>query len=264
MSLDDVRATWEKIGRDDPFWGVLTWEGTEHGKWDIEEFFSEGEREVAAFMDEARALRALPEVKDVLDFGCGVGRLSRALATRFESVTGLDVSAPMVEQATRLVTAGHPNATFQVSISARLPFSDNSFDLVLSNIVLQHMPPKLARGYIREFLRVLRPEGVAIFQIPSENRMGSTSANPLLRAAMNALPSQVREEIHRRRVPDGPRDLPMNGIPRAKVLRFVERHGGRVIACIEDTAAGVNWRSFHYIVRVSRNGSRRDSRLTSG
>jgi SAM-dependent methyltransferase len=45
-------------------------------------------------------------------------------------------------------------------------FDDGSFDFILSLIVLQHMEPELMRGYLREFLRVLRPGGVAFFDVP--------------------------------------------------------------------------------------------------
>jgi len=254
VGLDDVRATWERVGRDDPLWAVLSWEGTEFGKWDVEEFFAHGEHEVDTFLTEARLVGADPAYGDALDFGCGVGRLSRALAKRFDRVTGVDVSAAMVEQANRLVAGENPNTTFVVNTERRLPFPSGSFDFVLTNIVLQHMPPSLAQGYIREFLRVLRPAGVVIFQVPSASRHRSTHSNPLVGIAVNALPSQWREEMYRRRGPKGARDLPMHGIPRPKVLRFVERHGGCVVACIEDEAAGAGWRSFHYIVRSEPPG----------
>ena len=46
-------------------------------------------------------------------------------------------------------------------------FGDASFDLVYSNIVLQHMPPELARAYLAEFFRVVREGGFVVFQIPS-------------------------------------------------------------------------------------------------
>jgi SAM-dependent methyltransferase len=252
MGLGHVQETWDRMGRDDPFWAVLSWEGTEHAKWDVAEFFAHGEREVAGFLAEARVVQASPTFDEALDFGCGVGRLSRALAERFSAVTGVDVSQPMIDQANRLVASQHANCRFLVNTQQQLPFPDDSFDLVLTNIVLQHLPAHLAQGYVREFLRVIRPTGIVIFQIPSHRRYRSTNRNRLVRAASDALPSQWREEIHRRRGSMGPRDLPMHGIPRAKVLRFVERHGGRVVACVEDEAAGPNWRSFHYIVRASR------------
>ena len=249
MDLEDVRTTWENIGRDDPFWGVLSWQGTEDGRWDLDEFYGLGEKDIAAFFEEARVVGAEPRREAALDFGCGVGRLSRALATRFTTVHGVDISAPMVEQAQRLVGAEFANCTFQVSTSERLPYAAGSFDLVVSNLVLQHMPPRLAQRYVGEFLRVLARDGVAIVQVPSEQRQGASSRNPVVRFAMNALPSKWREEIMRRRGVPGPRDLPMHGIPRSKMLRGIERRGGQVVACIEDGAAGQNWRSFHYIVR---------------
>ena len=45
--------------------------------------------------------------------------------------------------------------------------ADGSADLVHSSVVLQHIPPELAEGYIREFLRVAKPGGGLIFQVPS-------------------------------------------------------------------------------------------------
>jgi hypothetical protein len=66
---------------------------------------------------------------------------------------------------------------------------------------------------------------------------------------LNALPSQWREELHRRRAGHDLRNLTMHGVPANAVTRFVERNGGRVVARIEDTAAGPNWRSYHYVVR---------------
>jgi len=248
VGLDEVRSTWEEIGRDDPFWAVLSWPGRERGAWDLEEFFAQGEREVAAFLDEVSVVGLPLRFGSVLDFGCGVGRLSRALATRFERVHGIDISAPMIEQARRLVGAQHANCEFTVSSERTLPFAPGTFDALMSNIVLQHMPSKLARSYISEFVRVLKPGGVAIFQVPARQIGGSRSANPLVRGAMNALPSQWREEIMRRRAKPDARNLPMHGTPRAKVVRTVERRGARVAACIEDRAAGANWRSFHYLV----------------
>jgi SAM-dependent methyltransferase len=255
VDLNDVRTTWEVIGRDDPFWAVLSWEGTEHGNWDVERFFAEGEREVESFLTQARAVNASPAFGAALDFGCGVGRLARALAGHFDTVTGVDVSAPMIEQANRLVASEHPNCRFVVNTEPWLPFAPASFDFVLTNIVLQHMPPSLARGYIREFLRVLRPGAIAILQVPAQSTWKSTK--PLVGPFINLLPPRGREEIYRRRRARDARDLPMHSIPRARVIRFIERAGGRVLACIDDGAGGPDWRSFHYIVRAAPGAKRR-------
>jgi ubiquinone/menaquinone biosynthesis C-methylase UbiE len=249
MSLERVRATWETMGQEDPLWAVLSTDGMEGGAWDIEQFYALGERDVAQFLAEAQVLGAEPARGDALDFGCGVGRMTLALGSRFERVVGLDISAPMIELADKVVVPKAPNCTFVVSTEERLPFGDASFDFVLTNIVLQHMPPALAKGYIREFMRVLRPGAICVFQIPSEDLGRSESTIPGVARAMNALPSQWREELHRRRGGYDVRNLPMHGVPTNQVRKFVERNGGRVVACIDDVAAGPSWRSYHYVVR---------------
>src|SRR5436853_440938 len=103
-----------------------------------------------------------------LDFGCGAGRLTRALSPRFVECVGLDISENMLEIARRL-NADRENCCFQLNTRGDLScFADGEFDLVVSDIVLQHMPStNLIKSYISEFLRVLHPGGLAIFQLPS-------------------------------------------------------------------------------------------------
>ena len=88
-----------------------------------------------------------------LDFGCGVGRLTRALAAHFDSCDGVDVAASMIDRARELNDNGervrfHHNDTPDLRL-----FGDESFDFILALIVLQHMEPELMRGYMREFVR---------------------------------------------------------------------------------------------------------------
>ncbi len=103
----------------------------------------------------------------VMDFGCGVGRLSRALAEHFEQVVGVDVAAPMIARARR----EHPHrgrVEYHLNLRCDLSaWASESFDVVLSLITLQHMPPKLMAGYLAEFVRVCRPEGLVCVQVPT-------------------------------------------------------------------------------------------------
>jgi SAM-dependent methyltransferase len=75
----------------------------------------------------------------------------------------------MVEQA-RAATSDVPNLTFVANERSDLAvFADDSFDFVYTARVLQHMPtPDLAMAYIAEFVRVLRPGGVACFHVPAK------------------------------------------------------------------------------------------------
>jgi SAM-dependent methyltransferase len=105
-----------------------------------------------------------------LDFGCGVGRLTQALAKHFSRVVGIDVSEPMVAHARRLNRHGE-RVTYYANPRADLRVvGDARFDVVYTDLVLQHMPPAQALGYIAEFVRVLRPGGFLVFQLPSHKR----------------------------------------------------------------------------------------------
>lgn len=162
LSLETHQQQWDELAQLDPLFAILTEKEKQYGKWDPEEFFASGRVEIARLMascgfqagDNGRAL----------DFGCGVGRLSRTLRAYFGEVYGVDISEEMVELAQRFT----PSCTFLLNEAAHLgAFPDDSFDFIYSNIVLQHQPSKeVARGYIREFVRVLKPAGRAVFQIP--------------------------------------------------------------------------------------------------
>jgi 2-polyprenyl-3-methyl-5-hydroxy-6-metoxy-1,4-benzoquinol methylase len=168
-NVNDLAREWNEIADVDPMWAILSRPDKKHSKWSAEEFFATGR-------DEIDAAIALVEKSDVelkwdaaLDFGCGVGRLSVALSDRFGSVTGVDISSSMIDQA-RTSWTSKSNLTFVVNERRDLTvFADSSFDFVYSARVLQHMPtPPLALDYIAEFVRVLRPGGVACFQVPAK------------------------------------------------------------------------------------------------
>jgi ubiquinone/menaquinone biosynthesis C-methylase UbiE len=104
----------------------------------------------------------LGEDKAVLDIGCGIGRFVEALAPRTQHVTGVDISAVMLERA-RERCAHLANVTLLL-ISGRdlAPLSDGSFDLVLAADVFPYLVEaggSLVERYIRETTRVLRPGG---------------------------------------------------------------------------------------------------------
>jgi ubiquinone/menaquinone biosynthesis C-methylase UbiE len=99
--------------------------------------------------------------RNVLDFGCGTGRLSVALAPLVARATGVDLSPKMIEVARRRA-AGIANTVFAVSEGWALPFPDASFDLV---VAVDSMPyvvglgAELLRATAAEMTRALRPDG---------------------------------------------------------------------------------------------------------
>jgi ubiquinone/menaquinone biosynthesis C-methylase UbiE len=157
-----TQREWEDLAELDPFWAILSDKGRQFGRWDIEEFFASGQREIDNLMEVCGFTRGASG--RVLDFGCGVGRLSRALRPYFEEVYGVDISEEMI----RLASQQTASCKFLVNQTDDLHlFQSDFFDFVYSNIVLQHQRSKdLAMAYIREFIRVIRPNGTIVFQIP--------------------------------------------------------------------------------------------------
>ena len=104
--------------------------------------------------------------EEVLDIGCGVGRMTRALAKRVRFVHGLDVSSEMLRLA-REHNAGLENADWLHGDGTSLAVvGDASVDGVFSHVVFQHLPQaEMTLGYVREMGRVLRPGGWALFQV---------------------------------------------------------------------------------------------------
>ena len=159
---------WDDLAELDPLWAVLSEPAFTHGGGSVEEFFSTGAGEVSGALDVARELGRPVRFGRALDFGCGVGRLSRALAARFERCTAVDVSRKMLDAA-RQLNADVPNIEFVLNSRSDLSmFENRSFDLVYSSIVLQHLSSRSEiERFVSELVRVTAASGLAIFQIPS-------------------------------------------------------------------------------------------------
>lgn len=168
MDLSRQYEEWEELASLDPYWAILTEPGKKFGKWNLAEFFLSGQREIEIVMSKAKALNLPRRRIQALDFGCGVGRLTRALATHFETVYGVDISEIMVAKAQEL-NSTHPKCKFVANRAADLRlFRDGIFDMVYTGRVLQHIP---SRGpillLISEFMRILADEGLLVFQLPT-------------------------------------------------------------------------------------------------
>jgi ubiquinone/menaquinone biosynthesis C-methylase UbiE len=108
---------------------------------------------VTRSVGEAIAERVDTQGKRILDLCCGQGDLTALLAERGGEVVGLDFSPLMLEKAEEAV----PDVTFQQGDAADLPFAEKSFDSVVCNFGMMHLPdqPKV----LTEIKRVLRPGG---------------------------------------------------------------------------------------------------------
>jgi SAM-dependent methyltransferase len=225
--IDGERRDWEEIAAEDPFWAVLSFPGQKYGRWDIERFFETGEREVAEVMSRAEQLSHPAGRELALDFGCGLGRLTRALAQRFETAVGLDISEQMINGA-RDLNGGVSGCEFQINPWPDLrDFPDDSFDLVYTGRVLQHLPGRSdVERYLAEFLRVVRGDGLVAFQLPHELPMRAR-LEPRRRLYLMLRRMGVSSHFLYWRLGLHPNRI--LSVPTSGVVEFLASHGGRIL-----------------------------------
>ncbi len=167
MNLDELQRHWDAFGTEDPMWAILTDPAKKGRRWTAEEFFATGVVEIAALMGEARSLGLPRSRRRALDFGCGLGRLTQALAEHCDDVIGIDVAPSMIAQARELNRHG-PRVRYEVQAAPPLDtIASASVDVVYTGRVLQHIASVHSRAYIRELARVLAPGGFLSFDVPS-------------------------------------------------------------------------------------------------
>jgi demethylmenaquinone methyltransferase/2-methoxy-6-polyprenyl-1,4-benzoquinol methylase/phosphoethanolamine N-methyltransferase len=120
-------------------------------------------------LGKARAIRKatveLAQIKPgdrVLDVGCGTGDLTiaaKALAGPTGEVYGTDASPKMIDMAQQKAARAGVDVTFQTDLIENITFPDNQFDVVLSSLMMHHLPDDLKREGLAEIYRVLKPGG---------------------------------------------------------------------------------------------------------
>lgn len=238
MSLGFLQENWEKFGKSDPLWAVLTYPDKKGGKWKIDEFFKTGDEEIRRLMAEVG--HHVKTRGRALDFGCGVGRLTQALAQFFQEVIGVDIAPEMIRLANE--NNRHPKTChFVLNETDNLKrFPNDHFDFIYSNITFQHMRARYTKGYLEEFLRILKPRGLAVFQLPSH----LTTSSP-----MKKLKQHLRAHVPTPIIKWWTRGEPwidMNAIPKDKVIHFLANHGAKVLEVAKNNNASDYWQSFRY------------------
>jgi SAM-dependent methyltransferase len=242
LGLWHARRHWRRYAETEPYWAVLTQPDYRREKMDLAGFYATGRVTVQEHLDWARhaAGGMLPD-GPALDFGCGVGRLTLGLRQHFPRVVGLDVALPMLELANK-ASAETAGVEYRLNERADLRmFPDNTFAVVYSHLVLQHLPPAASLGFLPEFARVCRPGGWVLIQLPAEDRrarlpLGRERARRAFWRGVNRwLVGRPAMEIH----PVGPE----------RVERALAAGGCRLAAVRPDASAGPEYPGFLYLAR---------------
>lgn len=263
MELKELQRHWNQFGKRDPLWAIITWDDKKGGKWNAEEFFEMGKQEIREVMQYVEELGLLQQRGRALDFGCGVGRLTQALANYFEAVVGIDIAPSMVKLAKKYNRFGARCIYYVNTVDHLRLFSDQEFHFIYSNIALQHIRPDYTKSYIEEFLRVLKPQGVLIFQLPSRELTAPRQVETLNESVRNPSPVMQSGGIKgfiKRYVPElflkwyvdhkyavrAP-VMEMYGTERAEVEDFLRNKGAQVVDVVQYGDTG-GWESFRYCV----------------
>ncbi len=234
---------WTALGQADPLWAVLVHPDGKGGRWDNSEFLATGVADVAGTISWLEGLHLPTRWRRALAVGCGVGRLSQALAAHADEVIGVDISAPMLEAARSIDRTGG-RVTFVHNQTADLRrFPDGHFDLVYSALVLQHLPRPAIDGYLAEFLRVLRPGGTAVVQVPTKTLWTARGVG------WRVLPSPVLRWVQRR-VLGYPAPMRMTRVPDAELTALVTRLGARIVARRDDPTDSRDFRLTRYTLTL--------------
>jgi len=163
MSVTKVmRRDWDDRARRNAFHYIASW----RRDWDVTSFLASGENDYSTLVAPVLERCHVPANGGVMvELGCGAGRMTGSFARRYKRVLALDISAEMLQRARQIHTHQESISWVQLGGTDISFLASNSADFVFSYLVLQHLPSEdLVFGYIREFLRVLRPGGAFLFQ----------------------------------------------------------------------------------------------------
>ncbi len=158
--------SWQELGAVDPLHAVASDKGRrvgEAGAWDAESFLAKGQEYVELTRPGWDGAKG-----PVLEIGCGSGRVTAALATVFDRVVGVDVSAHQLAKARELCPAA--NVEFVEGDGVTLP--GGPYGLIYSTQVIQHVSRPALPALFAEIARVMAPNGRAVVHIPAPTLKG--------------------------------------------------------------------------------------------
>jgi len=212
MSTDN---DWERLGRLDPFWAVLSHDAYRRDELSedrLKAFLATGDEYVDALWRTCRQIfgpRFAP--RRILDYGCGVGRVTLPLSRHAEAVIGVDVAESMLSVARGLAETSRASNISYVHAGTSLE-TLGPFDLVHCFLVLQHVDVRRGLRVIERLANLARPDGMLAVHVLYHN--------PFRRSALVAAASRIVRTIRRR-----PPAIQMNAYPLDRVFQILHEAG---------------------------------------
>jgi 2-polyprenyl-3-methyl-5-hydroxy-6-metoxy-1,4-benzoquinol methylase len=231
-----VQQTWTQLGAEQPHWSVLSLEAYLKDNLDtnLEKFFASGEAELAAIQVAfQRTGRDLSSVKSILEYGCGVGRVTAWLGRQFAAVHAVDISHNHLKLAEQTAASARlANVAFHhvqtLDDVAALP----KVDLAYSMIVLQHNPPPIILAIVRRLLGCVNPGGYLFLQVPG-----------YIPGYRFSVPDFLAHGLSNR-------DMEMHVVPQHAMVALLQEAGCRIVEVIHDECGGPSIGSLTYFVQT--------------
>ena len=225
-----IQSSWEILGREKPHWSVLTQDEylPQNIKSNINRFFETGNSGISSLSHAlSRSNRVLRREGTCVELGCGVGRVTFALAKQFRDVTGIDVSRCHLSIAESYkVNNEVKNVTLLLMESLATLESLPSFDFLYSTMVLQHNPPPLIDRMLRILFKKINDGGLIYFQVPVAREGYSFSIDAYLQSIENK------------------KTMEMHVFPQVHLFKLLDDCGLQLLDLQRDNAAGPNFHSF--------------------
>tara|TARA_B100000212_G_scaffold341222_1_gene323802 strand:- start:4087 stop:5136 length:1050 start_codon:yes stop_codon:yes gene_type:complete len=223
--IQHVQETWEALGESEPHWSVLSQASFRSDKiGDSQKDFKKTAEIDMMILDSTLERNDIDirSFKSCREFGCGVGRVTRLLADRFEEVEGIDISRNHLKIARKSIAEdGLTHVDFRhVNNPAELTELPQT-DFIFSVMVLQHNPPPIIAIVLENLLKSLAPNGVALIQIPTYKRTYSFEIDTYIKSPL------FKED-----------ELEMHYLPQSEVFEIIDRCNCRPIEVIEDNYIG--------------------------
>jgi len=165
-----VRGQYAKVGPTEPHFSVPVGspEALDSVDTNISQFWATGHVQAQDLLQSLKCF-GLTELKNktAVEFGCGIGRLSLGLASKFKQLHSYDVSDSQITLAKKAsVDAGVHNCEFHLSSGNPFAALEHT-DFFYSKNTFEHYPPPIIHQFIRNALRSLKADGLALFQVPT-------------------------------------------------------------------------------------------------
>ena len=197
-----MKRDWDERARSDAKWFI----NSRRLSQPEEEFDADGKRDVDALIMKDLDLLTQggePKQMKVLELGCGIGRMTKYLASIFGEVHATDVSGEMIRTARERLKGLDSVRLYETSGYDLGELEDNYFDFAFSAFVFRHVPtPEIIEENLREAYRVLKPGGVMRFHTNSitvfdfedlekDTWLGASFSDALIRRFGNAVGAQI-------------------------------------------------------------------------